>query len=139
MTARKPLLIAVAAALLACAAFWYLALAPRQERMSALDVEIATERAAAQRARDQLAGHEAARRSYPATYERMVRLGKALPVEDDVRSLLVQLDRAAEASRVNFRTLGVGGQGGGAPAAATPAPGAPSAPVNPGTTPLGGR
>jgi hypothetical protein len=47
----------------------------------------------------------------------VVRLGKAVPEQDDTRSLLVQLDAAAERSGVDFRTISVGG-GNGAPAAA---------------------
>ena len=39
----------------------------------------------------------------------MVRLGKAVPEDDDVRSLLVQLDAEAGGTDVDFRTIEVGG------------------------------
>ena len=62
----------------------------------------------------------------------MVRLGKAVPEDDDVRSLLVQLDADADGTNVDFRTIQVGGTTVAAPAAdpsaaatgATPPPGA---------------
>ena len=39
----------------------------------------------------------------------MVRLGKAVPEDDDVRSLLVQLDAEAGGTHVDFRTIQIGG------------------------------
>ena len=42
----------------------------------------------------------------------MVRLGKAVPEDDDVRSLLVQIDAEAGGADVDFRTIQVGGSGG---------------------------
>jgi hypothetical protein len=50
----------------------------------------------------------------------VARLGKAVPADDDVRSLMVQLNAAAGKSKVDFRTIQIGG----GPAAATPAPAA---------------
>jgi hypothetical protein len=40
-----------------------------------------------------------------------VRLGKAVPADDDVRSLMVQLDAAARDTKVDFRSIDVTGAG----------------------------
>ena len=63
----------------------------------------------------------------------IARLGKAVPADDDVRSLLVQVNSAAKRAGVDFRTISVGGAGaptagpdaaGKAPAVKPPPPGA---------------
>ena len=62
-----------------------------------------------------------------------MRLGKAVPGDDDVRSLVVQLDHAAKQTHVNFQSIEVGG--GTTTVGATTAPGATAAaPLPPGAT-----
>jgi hypothetical protein len=39
----------------------------------------------------------------------VTRVGKAVPADDDVRSLMVQLDSAAKTTKVNFRSITAGG------------------------------
>ena len=43
------------------------------------------------------------------TTRRVARLGKAVPADDDVRSLLVQLDSAAKRAKVDFRSITLSG------------------------------
>ena len=47
----------------------------------------------------------ARRTHYKANYATVVRLGKAVPTDDDTRSLVVQLDAAAKRSGVDFDTI----------------------------------
>ena len=60
-----------------------------------------------------------------------MRLGKAVPSDDDTRSLVVQLDATAKRSGVDFDTINVNGSGAGAASgvagAAPMAPGAVNA------------
>ncbi len=56
-----------------------------------------------------------------------MRLGKAVPSDDDTRSLVVQLDATAKRSGVDFDTINVNGSGGGDASAAGAAPMAPGA------------
>jgi hypothetical protein len=137
---RSPkILIPVLAAVAAVAAFYFLALSPKREESARLDTEIAAERAKLDQARDQAAAYELARANYRTNYTTLTRLGKAVPADDDVRSLLVQLNDAAEAAKVDFHSISVGS---GAASAATPgATGADTkasglAPA-PGTVPVG--
>jgi hypothetical protein len=69
-------------------------------------------------AKDELATYEKARSGYRASYTKVARLGKAVPADDDVRSLLVQLNSAADRSKVDFRSINLDGSTG------SPAPGA---------------
>ena len=69
----------------------------------------------------------------------IARLGKAVPADDDVRSLMVQINAAADHSKVDFRTINIGG-GGSAPAAdagAGAAKGAAASTPPPGATTVG--
>jgi hypothetical protein len=119
------LLVAVAA-VAAVAAYWMLVLTPKREEASKLSKSIATKQADLKAAQDQLATYEQAKAGYKANYALVARLGKAVPADDDTRSLMVQLAAAAGKSRVDFRTIQVGG-GTGAPATPTPAQSANSA------------
>jgi len=130
VTKKTPLLIAVVATAAAIAAFWFLALAPKRDEVTKLDGQIATKQSELQTAQQTLAGYQKSKANYSKNYTEVVRLGKAVPEDDDVRSLLVQMDSQADGTNVDFRTITVGGTGASAPAAGatasttTPPPGA---------------
>ena len=131
MTRNPKLLIGIVAVIAALAAYWMLLLAPQREKAAKLQTDIETAQVEVQQAEATLATYRAARKTYRTNYSTLVRLGKAVPADDDVRSLMVQLDSAAGSSGVDFRTIQVGGgsPGGAAPAvagAATAPPGAVS-------------
>ena len=134
MTKNKTLLIAVLATAAAAAAFWFLALAPKREEATALEGKIATKQTEVAAAQQTLASYQKSKASYGKNYATVVRLGKAVPEDDDVRSLLVQLDAEAGGTHVDFRTIQIGGSGAPSAAAAetagstaaTPPPGAVS-------------
>jgi Tfp pilus assembly protein PilO len=118
VTKNKTLLIAVVATAAAIAAFWFLALAPKREEATALEGKIATKQTELQTAQQTLADYRKSKVGYAKNYATVVRLGKAVPDDDDVRSLLVQLDAEAGGTHVDFRTIQVGSAGApsGAPA-----------------------
>ena len=110
------ILISVLAAIGASAAFYMFALKPKRDEGSRLQGEITTAQSTLDAARQALAGNEKAKASYEQAYTSVVRLGKAVPADDDVRSLMVQLDAAARQTKVDFRSIDVTG-GSSAPAA----------------------
>ena len=120
MTKNKTLLIAVVATAAAMAAFWFLALAPKRDEAAALDKKIASQEAELATAQQTLTTYRASKDNYAKNYATVVRLGKAVPQDEDVRSLLVQLDAEAGGTNVDFRTVEIGGSG-PAGAAADPA------------------
>lgn len=127
MTRTNRILISVVAIGLAVAAFYFLLLAPKREQVVKLDTDIATTQAEVAQAQQMLVTYEAARGSYKGNYALLARLGKAVPADDDVRSLLVQIESAADAAGVDFEKIELGsGLAGGqtptAPAAGTVAP-----------------
>jgi hypothetical protein len=119
VTRTNKILIAVVATAAALGAFWFLALAPKRDEAAKLDKDIAAKQAELSTAKTTLAGYQKARAHYKTNYATVVRLGKAVPEDDDVRSLMVQLDSAAGGTGVDFRTIQVGG--GNAPSAAAAA------------------
>jgi hypothetical protein len=114
VTRTNKILLAVVAAVAALSAFYFLALAPKREQIAKLDGDIAAKQAELEQARQQLTAYEKAKASYKRNYATLARLGKAVPADDDVRSLLVQLESAADRSGVDFEKIELGsGLGGG--------------------------
>jgi hypothetical protein len=133
---RNSMLLAAVAAVAAVAAYWMVALSPKREEAAKLNKSIATQQGALDAAKATLATYETAKAGYKANYALVARLGKAVPADDDVRSLMVQLNSAAGKSKVDFRTIQIGG-GTAAPAAPTPSSSDKKGaqPTTPATTP----
>jgi type II secretory pathway pseudopilin PulG len=115
MTRRDRTVMIVVGAALLLAAFWFLALSPKRKEASALGNQLATERQQLDTARNDASSSRAARSTYGANYTAVARLGKAVPADDDVPSLLYQLNSTADATDVDFRTIKLtagGGSGG---------------------------
>lgn len=135
MTRSTKLMIPGLLAAVAIAAFWFLVLAPKREEIAKLDTDIAAQQSAAEQAEQQVAVYEKSKAGYRENYTKVARLGKAVTADDDVRSLLVQIDAAAKRSKVKFDSLNVAG-GGGDPSAAKAETKDGLAPP-PGTVPVG--
>jgi hypothetical protein len=131
VTRRNSLLLVTVAAIAVIGAYWMLVLAPKREEAAGIETQITAKQGALAEAQAQVATYEGAKGNYKANYSMVARLGKAVPADDDVRSLLVQMNSAADRAGVDFRTINVQVQG--APttgpdakstAGATPPPGA---------------
>ncbi len=123
MTGRDRLVVIVIAAALLLGGFWFLALAPKREEATALRGEVAKQEQRLAAARGQAAAAEQAKARYDADYAAVAALGQAVPADDDVPSLIVQVDRAAEREGVSFRSLALDASG------SATQPSAPAAPV----------
>ena len=117
MSRVTQILLPVVVLAAALAAYWYLALAPKRAEVAKLDSEITTKQAAVAQAEATANDHEASRRAYRRNYTTVVRLGKAVPADEDVRSLVVQLDTSAKRSKIDFDSIALTNVGGSAPAA----------------------
>jgi Tfp pilus assembly protein PilO len=122
MTRTNRILIAIVAIAAAASAYYFLVLTPKREQVTKLDTDIAAKQTQLAQAKQTLVGYEKARASYKANYTTLVRLGKAVPSDDDIRSLMVQLQNAAVGTGVDFEKieLASGFAGGTGSAAATP-------------------
>lgn len=124
MSQRDRLILAGATVIALLGAFWLLALAPKRRDLHQLDKDVQTYEQTYQSARDDAQRLADARLQFPSAYAALVRLGKAVPADADVPSLVVQLDQAAASAGVDFRKIALNTtQVGNAPAPA-PAPAA---------------
>lgn len=119
MTRSTKILIAVAAIALSSFAFYFLMLAPKRDQVAKLDKDIAGKQAEVAQSQAMLSSYEAAKASYKTNYATLARLGKAVPADDDVRSLLVQIEATAEHTGVDFTQLELGSSLAGAQSEAT--------------------
>ena len=102
MTDRDRKILLALIPLVVIGAYWFLLLAPKREEASKVQDELSQAqdvRDTAQQKASQLAG---AKRSFAADYATVIRLGKSIPTSVDMPSLLVQLDRAARGTGINF-------------------------------------
>jgi Tfp pilus assembly protein PilO len=119
VTRSTRILIAVAAIGLAACAFYFLMLAPKRDEVAKLDTDIASKQAEIAQSQQMLATYEAAKASYKSNYATLARLGKAVPADDDVRSLMVQIQASADRTGVDFKQIELGTSLAGADSSAT--------------------
>ena len=91
------------------AAFWFLLLSPKREEAQKLEGRITTLQSSLSQHRSEAEAAAAARRAFPAQYQRLVVLGKAVPGGDETASLLVQLSHLAAKAKVSFQELTLSG------------------------------
>jgi Tfp pilus assembly protein PilO len=131
-TYRTVLVLIVAA--VAVGGYWKFALAPKRQEATALEQKVIEAQAQLGQQRATIATYQDAKEQYQANRATVVRLGKAVPADDDTRSLVVQVDAAAKRSGIDFDNVDIS-SGTGA-AATDPAAGATTA-VTPGAVNLG--
>ena len=128
MTARDRIVLMVIVVLVGLGAAWFLVVSPERKQASGLGSQVASAEGGLSSARGQLAQAQAAEKQYPAAYAAVVSLGKAVPVTQEVPSLIYQLEHAANARDVEFNSITSGsGSGIGAGAGAASASSAASA------------
>lgn len=131
MTGRDRLVVIVIAAALLLAGFWFLALAPKRKEASNLSALVATQQQRLTEAQAQVVAAEQARARYDEDYAAVAALGQAVPADDDVPSLIVQVDSAAGREGVSFRSLALDASGSAQQASAPTPAAAPAAPAEP--------
>jgi hypothetical protein len=149
---RDRILVSVLVVAALVGGFWFAVLGPKRDDVHKLDAQLATQRQRLQRAQADVAQAQAARARYDADYSAVVMLGKAVPQQPGMPSLLYQIDSSARGAKIDFSSVtadaagaaptaaGTGAQatagqtaaapsasGSGAPAAAAAVPVAPTA------------
>ncbi len=116
MTQRDRIVVMVVVALVALGGFWMFALKPKRKEASDLGQKLEQAHRRVDTASAQVTAGDAARARYARNYSTVARLGKAVPVDDDVPSLVYQLDSTAKETGVDFRKVKLNA-GSGAPVA----------------------
>ena len=130
---KKMLMVVVPLALIM--GYWFLVLNPKRQEAG----EAAAQLVQAQEKRDDAvavaARLEAARSRFGANYATLIRLGKAIPSDVDMASLLVQLDAAARGTDLELKNVKSGERAVvGPPAAGGSGTGASAQPAQPGAS-----
>jgi Tfp pilus assembly protein PilO len=113
---KKILMLLVPIGLIA--AFWFLAFSPKRDEAASIQEQLSQAQTEQQAAESQAASVSGAKQNFAADYTTVIRLGKAVPSTVDMPSLLMQLDRAARGTGIDFDKVSTGERS----AAPAPAP-----------------
>ncbi|HUO75068.1 MAG TPA: type II secretion system protein GspM [Solirubrobacteraceae bacterium] len=113
MTTRDRIMIIVVGVIAAIAGAWFLVIQPKRQEAAKLGTQVQAVESQLSTARGELASGQAARAGFRRSYVSLVRLGEAVPADDNVASLIVQLQAAANATHVDFRDLTLDSSSGG--------------------------
>jgi len=105
VTSRDRIVIVVVAAVVGFGAFFMLVLKPKRDEGVKLSNQVATAQERRDTAESELTAGRRARETYAANYATVARLGKAVPTDDDIPSLVYQLDTTAQTTGVDFRSV----------------------------------
>ncbi len=87
------------------AGFWLLVLGPKRQEASSLKDDVSELQSQLDQAQEEATAGEHAKKSFPVDYRKLVVLGKAVPKDADQSSLLVQLQKLADRSGVEFQSI----------------------------------
>jgi len=118
MTARDRLVVIAVAAIALLGAAWLLVVSPERKKAADLNSKVSAANTELASASSQLANARQAQASYASAYASILKLGKAVPAQDEVPALIYQLAQASHRRGVNFASIVAGtGSASGAPAA----------------------
>lgn len=118
MTARDRMVVIIVAVVAAIAGSWFLVVQPKRDQASKLGDQATAAQRQLDDARAQVATSLTDRASFATNYTSLARLGEAVPSDDNIPSLIYQLQSAASGASVDFRALTLTSGGTAAPAAA---------------------
>jgi Tfp pilus assembly protein PilO len=125
MTSSNRAIVAMIALAVLVGVFWTQLLSPKREEAKELSAQVEQLEASLALHEAEVAEGEDAKKDFPTEYQHLVVVGKAVPGDDEVASLLVQVNRIAGSAGGTFRNLQLTA-GGGEGEAPAPAPAAGS-------------
>jgi Tfp pilus assembly protein PilO len=125
MSRNDRLILLAVPVLAAIVAFWFMVIAPKQDQVKKLDAQVAQLSSAVQTQQAAVQQGLTARKQFPKDYHRLVVMGKAVPVQDETASLIVQINKIAKSSKVSFEKMDLSQDTGAAAEAAAVAPTTP--------------
>ncbi len=111
-------------------------MSPKRSQASTLSTQVTSEQSQLTAAEGQVAAGMSARRAFAGQYAQLAKLGEAVPPDDDIPSLIYQVQGAAQATHVSFRGLQLSGGGSSSTpsTSSTGTPTTPAAPLPPGAS-----
>jgi hypothetical protein len=120
MTTRDRTVLIVVCLVVVVVGPWLLVVQPKRDQAAKLQTQVTAEQSKLDSARSLAASATAARAAFSGSYSTLVRLGEAVPTDDNTPSLIYQLQAAAKAAKVDFQGLTY--NAGAATAAPAPTP-----------------
>ena len=136
MSPRDRTVLIVVFVVAAIAGSWLLAIQPRRDQAAKLQSQINAAQSQLDAVRAQMSQASAARAAFASSYTTLVRLGEAVPTDDNTPSLIYQLQGAAKASGVDFQALTFNSGGSAAPSSSSTTPLPPGATIGPAGFPV---
>ena len=102
---RMVLMVVILAAVIVGS--WLLVVQPKRSEAAKLGDQLKVAQTQLQSAQQQVQSGLAAKASFARSYTQLARLGEAVPADDNVPSMILQLQNAAATDHVDFRTLDV--------------------------------
>jgi hypothetical protein len=121
MTRRDRILLVTVLSAAAIIGTWLLVIGPKRSQAAKLGDQLKTAESQLETAQAAVRDAQAAKLSFAGSYTVMARLGEAVPADDNVPSLIYQLQSAASVAGVDFRDLSLS-TGSSSPAAPSPVP-----------------
>jgi hypothetical protein len=111
VTSRDRIVVIVVLAAVALGGFWFGLLSPKRAEVAKLHTDVAAQQQRLDQARASMATAQAAKQRYASDYAAVANLGKAVPVDDNVPSLVYQLGTAADGAHIDFQSIKLTGSG----------------------------
>jgi hypothetical protein len=105
MTTRDRLVLMAIVVLGVLAAGWLLEVSPERSKAAELDAKVSAAKSQLATAQSQLAEAKGAQAQYGTAYASVVRLGQAVPADQEVPSLVYELDQASNGKDVEFNSI----------------------------------
>lgn len=105
MTARDRIVVVIVLVAAAVVGVWLMVIQPARDRDAKLGDQVSAIQSQVDTARSQLLQARLAQGSYQSDFAQLARLGEAVPGDDEVPSLIYELQSAATGARVDFRGL----------------------------------
>jgi Tfp pilus assembly protein PilO len=105
VTARDRTVLIVVGLLAIVGGFWFVGISPKRKDANELSTQIGAAQARLDTAQASASTAAAAKAKYTSDYATVARLGKAVPVDDEMPSLVYQLEQTAKANKIDFRAI----------------------------------
>ena len=112
MRERDRLILIVGVVVAVLIVTWMFWVSPERKAAASVEQQVSAAQSTLSTAQSQLATAQANKDKYGSAYAALVSVGKAVPANPDVPSLIYQLDQASNLRDVEFTSISVGGAGG---------------------------
>jgi Tfp pilus assembly protein PilO len=125
LTERDRKIVLILVPVIVLVGYWFLLLAPKRDQLATASAELTKQEERRDAAQAQVTAAESSKSSFAADYASLVKLGKAVPVEVDMPTVMVQLEAAAQGTGIKFARIATGERDEAATATTPQPPAAP--------------